>query len=307
MKELICHFNGQYLKESEVRIGLWDLGLWQGGAYEVARTFNHVPFLLEKHVDRLLRTLRSLYIDIGLSRKEIYDIGSEVVQRNEKNLSPNDDFLLIYRITRGAMPSYPAPPIRPTILVNCAYLSDQYQQQAKYYQEGVHLVVASIRQIPPQCLDPKIKHLNRLCNDLADLEVKRFDSQAFALMLDIYGFAAECPRASFFIVNKGRLLTSKPTNCLGGITRSVIIELAKDLGIEFIEADLSVYDLDNADEMFISGASSVIYPVVKFNGRALEKPVPGPLTKQLFSAFSKKVGCDVAQRAISYVQARGQR
>jgi len=143
-----------------------------------------------------------------------------------------------------------------------------------------------------------------MCNDLADLEAKRIDPQAFALMLDINGFAAECPRQGFFMVKEGKLLTSKPTNRLGSITQATIIELAKELKIEFAETDLSPYDLYNADEIFLAATSFVIYPVVKFDGRVLEKPVPGEITKQLFSAFGKKVGCDVSRRARSYVQAK---
>ncbi len=304
MEKLICYFNGQYMKESEVRIGLWDMGLWQGGLYEVARSYNHVLPLLAKHIDRLFHSLRPVYIDIDLSPEAVYNIGLEVFKRNEKNLAPEDDFLLIYRITRGIMPRFMASPAGPTILVNCAYLSNQYEQQVKYYQEGVHLVVVNIRQIPPQCLDPKIKHLNRMCNDLADFEAKRIDPQAEALMLDINGFAAECPRKNFFMVKEGRLLTSKPTNCLGGVTRATIIELAKELKMEFAEADLSPYDFYNADEIFLTGTSFAVYPVAKFNGRVLEKPIPGPVTRQLLSAFGKMVGIDIVQRAASYVQAK---
>ncbi|MFC1916124.1 aminotransferase class IV [Chloroflexota bacterium] len=304
MEELVCYFNGQYVKESEVKIGIWDMGLWQGGIYEVARTYKHVPLLLDKHIDRLFRSLRPVYIEIGLSPEEVYNISIEVIKHNEKNLVPDDDFVLIYRVTRGAMPSFPIPPSSPTIIINCAYLSNQYEQQVKHYQEGVHLVVVSTRQIPPQCLDPKIKHLNRMCNDLAALEAKRVDPEAEALMLDIDGFATECPRRSFFMVKDGRLLTSKPTNCLGSITRATIIELAKELKIEFAEVDLSPYDLYNADEIFLAATGFVIYPVAKFNGGMLKKPIPGEITKRLFSAFSKKVGFDIAQRAISYVQTK---
>ncbi len=304
MEELICYFNGQYIKESEVRIGIWDMGLWQGGIYEVARTYNHAPLLLQKHIDRLFCSLRSIYIDVGLSPEEVYNIGLEVIKRNEKNLAPEDDFLLIYRITRGVMPRFMAPPPSPTILVNCISMSPQYEKMVKYHQEGVHLVVATIRQIPAQCLDPEIKHMNRMCNDLADLEAKRVDPEAEALMLDINGFATECPRKGFFMVKEGRLLTSKAANRLGSITQGAIIELARELKIEFAEEDLSPYDLYNADEIFLAGTTFVIYPVAKFNGRVLKKPIPGEITKQLFSAFSKKVGCDVSQRARSYVQAK---
>lgn len=199
MEELVCYFNGQYMKESEVRIGIWDMGLWEGGLYDLARTYNHVPLFLKKHIDRLFNSLRPVYIDVGLSPEELYNIGLEIMRRNEKNFSPEDDYRLIYRVTRGAVPRLGVNPLSPTVIVNCDYLSDQYAQQSMYYQEGVHLIVTTIRQIPSQCLDPKIKHMNKLCNTLAELDAKRVDPKSEALMLDLNGFVAECPeRASLW-------------------------------------------------------------------------------------------------------------
>lgn len=302
MKELICYFNGQYMKESEAKIGLWDMIFVEGGVYDIARTYNHVPFFWKEHIDRLFSSCRAVNFDPGLTPKEVYDISLEVFKRNEKNLDPEDDFLLIHRITRGAAPRFSAPTPRPTVLINVAYLSPQYEQQAKWYKEGIHLVVANTRQIPSQCLDPKIKHLNRLPNALADIEAKMVDPEAFALMLDINGFAAECSRQNFFMVKNSKLLTSRTTNCLAGITRATILGLAKELNIESAETDLCVYDLYNADEIFISANSFSIYPVAKFNKRVMDKPIPGAITQQLLSAFSKKVGFDIVYRVVSHVQ-----
>jgi len=106
------------------------------------------------------------------------------------------------------------------------------------------------------------------------------------------------------MVRDGKLLTPKPTNILGGVTRATILTLARELGIESAETDLCVYDLYNADEIFVTGSSFVIYPVAKFNGRTLAKPVPGPITQQLFSAFSRLVGVDIVQRVVGYVQTK---
>lgn len=106
------------------------------------------------------------------------------------------------------------------------------------------------------------------------------------------------------MVKEGKLLTSKLTSCLGSITRSIIIELAKELNIEFAEKDLSPYDLYNANEIFVAATSFFIYPVYKFNGRMLEESIPGEITKRLYSAFSEKIGYDIVQRAINYVHAK---
>ena len=301
MEEFICYFNGQYMKESEVRVSLWDTVFTEGNIYDVGRTYNRIPLFWREHIDRWFRSLRSVYIDIGLSAEEVYNITLEVFKRNERKLAPEDEFIIIHRATRGVMPAFAMPPSSPSVLIYGTSLIPLYKRMAKYYQEGIHLIIANTRQIPPQCLDPKIKHTNRLCNTLAALEAKRVDPQAFALMLDINGLAAEGPLYSFFMVRGGKLLAPKTTNCLEGITRGAIIELAGELNIEFAEADLTVHDLNNADEMFITANSFILYPVVKFNNIELPKPIPSAITKQLISAFSKKIGVDFVQRVVDYV------
>jgi len=304
MDDRICYFNGDYIRESEVRLSLWDTGLIGGGAYEAARTYNHAPYQWKEHIDRLFYSLRSLHIDPGLTPAEVYDITLEVFKRNEKGLEPEDDCIIMYWVSRGAMPNFYARPTRPTVIVYCINLSPVYEIIAKNYQEGIHLVVANTRQMPLQCLDPRIKHTNRLCNNLADFEAKMVDPQAFALVLDIDGFVCEGPRQNVFMVKDRKLLTPKLTHCLGGITRATILELAKELKIECAEEDLTVYDMYNADEIFITATSFTIYPVVKFNERVLEKPFPGAVTKRLFSAFSKKVGVDIVGRVVNYTKAK---
>ena len=304
LPELIFYFNGKFVKESEAKFS-WLDELRRGVCvYDVARTYNHVPFFWKEHIDRLYRSLHYLRIDPGLTPQEMYDITLEVFKRNEKYLEPEDDFILIQRVSRGVSTHFFAPPTRPTVIVNCANLIPNYEQMAKRYKEGIHLVVANTRQIPPQCLDVKSKNTNRLCNKLADFEAKMVDPQAWALMLDIYGRVAEGVRYNCFMVRDGRLLTPRRDNVLGGVTRATLLRLAEELKIESAETDLYVYDLYNADEIFMTANSLTIAPVAKFNERVLSKPVPGPVTQQLLSAFSKLVGVDIAQRVINYVQTK---
>jgi len=183
MEELICYFNGEYIKESEVKISIVDGALRDGMVYDTPRTYNHVDFFWEKHIDRLLYSLRYTHIDPGLTGKEIYEITLEVFKRNEKYLEPEDDFFIMQRVSRGASTYFFTPPTRPTVLIHCIHLFPIYELQAKNYQEGIHLVVASTRQIPPQCLDVKAKTSNRMGNTLATFEAKRVDPEALALML----------------------------------------------------------------------------------------------------------------------------
>ena len=303
MEELTCYFNGSYIRGSEVKISLMDDGLWRGAIYDVGRSYNHVPIFWEQNIDRLYRSLRYVHIDPKLTPEEMLSISHEVFKRNERNLDPADDFIIMWWVSPGAPTYQYFDPTQATVLIICHHLSPRYKDFAKLYQEGSHLVVANARQLPPQCLDAKVKHTNRWCNRLAEFEAKMVDPEARALMLDINGMVAEGPTFSCFMVKDGRLFTPKLGNILAGITRGTILKLAKELGIESAEKDLYVYDLYNADEIFTTATGSVS-PVAKFNERVLPKPIPGPITQQLISAFNKLVGVDLVQRVVADVQAK---
>ncbi len=307
MEERLCYFNGEYIKESEAKVHISDYGLWEGAVYEVGRTYNRVPFKLKEHVDRFFYSIRCLpFIEFSPSAQEVTDITLEVLKRNEKYLEPGDDYRFIYKLTRGIQF---APSPGPTFYIHLVPLGSPFgvgnKQMAKWYREGAHLVVVNTRQIPPQCLDPKIKHTNRMCNRLAEYEARMVDPEAFALMLDVSGFATECPIDNFFIVKDGRLLTSRLVNCLPGVTRAAVLELARELKIECLETDLCVYDIYNADEIMLTGTSFAIIPVSKFNKRLLPSPIPGTITGQLQSEFSRKVDYDIVQRVLDYVKTKG--
>ena len=308
MEDFICYFNGEFIKESEVRFSINDRAFREGMVYDIGRTYNHVPVFWKEHVDRVFRSCQAVHIDPGMTPDELLKVTFEVFDRNKKHLTPEDDFNMRHLISRGAADHFFGPIAGgPSILIHCFSLLPVYPNQAKNYQEGIHLVVVNTRQIPPQCLDPKIKHINRLCNSMADFEAKMVDPKAWGLMLDIYGRVAEGPTFNCFIVKDGKLLTPKLHSALGGVTRDKLLMLAKQNGIEAEETDLYVYDFYNADEIMINANSFTIIPVSKFNEKILAKPVPGPVTQQLYSEFSKLVGVDIFQRPISYVKSKEKR
>jgi len=304
MDDLICYFNGEYIKESEVRFSLNDGAFRDGMIYDMGRTYNHVPFFVREHVDRLFRSCQAVHINLDITPEEMVNISYEVVECNQQYLKPDDDFNIHYLISRGARQHFFAQPDRPTILVHCFSLLPVYANQAKNYQEGVRLVVVNTRQIPPQCLDSKIKHINRLCNSMADFEAKMVDPKAWGLMLDIYGRVAEGPTYNCFMVRDGKILTPKLHNALGGVTRDKLMQAAKENGIETEETELYVYDFYYADEIFVTANSYTIMPVSTFNEKALPRPIPGSVPQQMYAAFSKLVGVDIYQRPINYVQAQ---
>lgn len=304
MQDSICYLNGDYLRESEAKVSVLDHALWRGNAvFDMGRSYNHVPLFWQEHIDRLYRSLGAVHLDPGLTREMMLDISFQVFDHNKKNLDPLDDFGIAQWVGGGTPNYLLGKPTKPNVLVVCYYISPQYEVMAKNYKNGIRLVVVNTRQIPPQCLDARIKHTSRWCNQLADLEAKMIDPEAWALMLDINGSVAEGPIFNCFIVRDGKLFTPKLGSVLAGVTRGTVLKLAEEIGIESVVADLSVYDFYNADEIFITHNSPTITPVSRFNDRELE-PIPGPITKQLYSTFSKLVGFDIVQRPSDYIQAR---
>ncbi|MEE8471841.1 MAG: aminotransferase class IV [Dehalococcoidia bacterium] len=298
MSERIAYFNGEYIRESEARISIYDRGFMNGdAAFDVARTFGHRPFKWEDHVARFFRSLHYLRVDLGLTPEQVLGIAQEVFKRNQQLLAPNDDYMVRWVGTPGE--DRFKTPLKPTVLVYCTPIP--FGGFARRYAEGIHLVVALHRALPAQCLDPKAKLYSRAHYALADVEAKSVDPNAYSLLLDVDGHVTEGSTSNLFMVKAGKLLSPTTNDILEGMSRATILDLAHGLGIETLETDLGVYDLYNADEVFISATSFVMLPVARLNTRPLGKPVPGPITRRLLSAWNELVGVDVAEQALSHV------
>ncbi|PZC48140.1 MAG: branched-chain amino acid aminotransferase [Chloroflexi bacterium] len=296
-----AYFNGQYIKECEATISIYDRGFLYGdAAYDVARTYAHKPFQYEDHIDRLYRSLRYLRIDPQMSPQEMLDISNEVTAQNMKLLSPSDDFRMVWRITRGDGVKAPTPdgtPHEPTVLIHNDPV--RWKSMAHNYVHGGHLLTSRIRVDDPQSIDVKAKLHSKLAHALADVEAQEKEPGAIALMLDQRGCVAEASRANIFVVDRGRLLTPKRRTILPGISRATVMQLAQNLGIEVVEDDLDVSDVYNTQEIFLTAASPFIEPISMIDGLEVPGPYPGPITKQIISAFSELAGVDFVQQAIA--------
>lgn len=300
VEEGIVYLNGEYVEANKAKISILDRGFIFGdAAYDIGRTFKHQAYRWEEHIDRLFRSLQYIQIDLKLTPEELYHITEEVLERNRKRLAPNDEFMVVWRISRGTGLFW-SEVTEPTVIIHCYKIP--FAALAKKYVDGANLIIASTRRVPPQCLDPKAKLQNKLNHIVAELEVRSIDPGAYVLMLDIEGRLSECSSQNFFIVRQGKLLTSKRDNILEGIARKDVMELAKELNIECIETDLYPFDLQNADEIFVTANSICMVPISKINCRPLGKPIPGPITKKLFSAWSEKLGVDIVGLALSHVK-----
>ncbi len=297
MTEPLVFLNGQMVPASQAHLAIFDAGIVLGATVtEMTRTFHRRPWRLDQHLDRLFRSLRYTRMDIGLSKEQLAGISRELVAHNATLLGEGDELGLIHFVTAGEYPTYAgmagrAARTTPTV---CAHTFPMpFELWAKKMQTGSHLVTPSIRHVPPQCYDPKMKYRSRMHYYLADQEARLVDPEASALLLDLAGNVTETSGANFLIVEGGTLVSPTTVNTLPGISRAMVIELAGKLGIPFVERDLQVFNVINADEAFTASTPYCLMPVTKINGVSIADGRPGPMVRRLLAAWNEEVGLDI--------------
>lgn len=297
MSEGIAFVNGEYLAPSMARMSIFDRAFSAGdGIYDVARTFGHKPSKLRAHCERFCRSAAYTRIPLPYNPSEMEEIALEVLKKNLPLVGPHDDRILWMIATRGieTPTRNPLDTTKPTVI---AYtLPINAHRFAKFYRTGAHLITASTRRTPPECLDPRAKITNKMNHLQAELEAKAVDREAIALMLGTDGLVAEATWANVFFVKGGQVFTPRPKNILLGVMRENVIELAPKANIEVVEGDFYNADITLADEIFITTTSCSILPIGKFNGRPLSE-VPGPVTVRLMNAWSREIGLDFVAQA----------
>ncbi len=291
---------GKLVPEDEAKISIFDSAVLLGDTVtESTRTFAHVPFKLERHIDRLYKSLKVTRIDPGCDAAEMLRITQETLTANLPAYQDHEDCWLVHNISRGLMMPGPDPTVQQTPATVMIYtLPMDLRGWAKFYVEGCHAVTSMSRIIPSQSLDARVKNRSRMAYTLAETEVKLVDPEAQGIILDIHGHVAENKGGNVFLVAEGVLKTPRTTNCLAGVSRETVLELAETLGVPAVEADLLPYDLYTADEVFFTSTPYCIMPATRFNGLPVGDGRVGAITKRLLGAWSERVGVDIVQQAL---------
>jgi branched-subunit amino acid aminotransferase/4-amino-4-deoxychorismate lyase len=309
LSEPLVFLNGRFVPASQAHLAVFDAGIVLGATVtEMTRTFRQKPWRLEDHLDRLFRSLRYTRMDIGCSKEDLMRITRELVESNMRLADPEDELGIIQFVTAGEYPTYAGTAGRParttpTVCVHTFPLP--FEMWAEKLANGAHLVTPSIRHVPPQCYDPKMKYRSRMHFYLADLEAREVDRDASALLLDLEGNVTETSGANFLMVGNGTIISPTTRNTLPGISRAMVIELAAKLGIAFCERDLQVYDVVNAAEAFTTSTPYCLLPVTRVNGIPVGDGRPGPIFHRLLGAWSAAVGVDIERQIREGAKRRG--
>ncbi len=297
------YLSGQLVPEEEAHISIFDSAVALGDSVtESTRTFQHEPFKLTAHIERLYKSLKVTRIDPGSSPSELERLTLDVLDANKALMAEHEDCWIVHNISRGLSVHGPDPSQRSGATVMIYTVAMDLRGWAKFYVEGCHAVTAMSRIIPSQSLDARIKNRSRMAYTLAEMEVKLVDPEAQGVILDVDGNVAENKGGNIFIVQDGTLKTPATTNCLAGISRATVLELAAELGVPTLETTLKPYDLYTADELFFTSTPYCIMPATKFNGLPVGEGQVGPVTKQLLSTWSERVGVDIVRQALAQLE-----
>ena len=297
MTEPTVFLNGQMVPASDAHVNIYDLGVVLGATVtEMVRTFRQQLYRLDDHLARLARSLRYVRFDIGMSMEELGRAAEEVTRRNAKLIGPEEELGLVIFVTAGENRIYAGSAggnVRqePTVCMHTFPMP--FHLWAGKMRDGAHVVTPSIRHVPPQCFDPKMKYRSRMHYYLAEQEAHLVDADAMPLLLDLQGNVTETSGSNFLIVEGGTLVSPTLTNILPGISRQAVIELAGELGIPFVERDFQVFNVINADEALSVTTPYCVMPVTRINGLPIGDGKPGPVFRRLIDAWSEKVGLDI--------------
>jgi branched-chain amino acid aminotransferase len=279
-KSLTIYIDGEFFPEAEAKVSVFDHGLLYGdGIFEGIRFYNGRVFKLEEHLERLWDSAHSICLDIPMSRNEMTEALLETIRRNDLR----DGYIRLL-VTRGVgnLGLNPAQCKRASVIIIAATVT-LYPEKA--YRNGLTVVTCATRRTSPSALNPAVKSLNYLNNVMARIEANLAGADE-ALMLNDQGNVAECTADNVFIIKRGEIFTPPiHAGALRGVTRSVVFDIAAELGLKISEPDITRHDVFIADECFLTGTAAEIIPVVKADGRVIGNGKPGPISTRMIARF----------------------
>jgi len=272
--------NGEITPAEEARVSVLDNGFTFGDAvYETLRTYAGRPFHLDRHLERLRRSAQRLAIPMpagdGALTRELDALLARAA-------NPESYIRIIVTRGRGDISYHFERVLGPTVVMVVKPLASV---PSEHYTDGVAVILSSVRRNHPRALDPGIKSCNLINNILAVQEAQA--KGAFEpIMLNETGEIAESASANVFLVKDGTLLTPPlDAGILSGVTRLVVLELARGLALPLREEPVAVKDLLAADEVFITSTLKEVLPVATIDGRPVGSGRPGPVTLRLLEAI----------------------
>lgn len=282
-EELLVYIDGKYYPKSEAKISVYDHGLLYGdGVFEGIRAYHGIVFQLKRHIDRLYKSAHPIMLEIPMTKEKLTEAVLETLKKN--NLT-NAYIRLVVTRGLGDLGLDPRKCPKPTVII----ITEPMLQlnSPEEVERGITTIIAWVKRNPVDTATHEMKSLNYLNSILGKIEAN-ISGVNEAICLDKTGHVCEGVGENIFIVQDGKISTPPiSSGALNGITRTVAITLAKKLGYEVIERNITPNELFTADEVFFTGTAAEIAPIREINKRVIGNGNPGPVTKQIKLEFEK--------------------
>ncbi len=275
--------DGELVDWGEAKIHILTHSLHYGsGVFEGIRCYKTVKgpavFRHKEHMRRLFDSAKFYFMDIPYSVEELCDATKKLIRANDLEecyIRP-----LVYR-GYGEMG---LNPLRTPVNVSIAVWPWGTYLGEEGLKKGIRVKISSWQRISPNILSPAAKNTGQYSNSiLAKVESLKCGYDE-AILLDYRGFVSEGPGENVFVVKRGVIYTPPPhASILPGITRDSVITMARDMGYEVVERDLTRADLYGADEIFFTGTAAELTPIREVDGYGIGKP--GKITRRLQKKF----------------------
>jgi len=278
------YVNGTIKAAHEATVPVYDHGFLYGeGVYETLRTYRRVPFLYERHVQRLRRSAKHLELDVPFTDPQL----EAWIADTAAAAGDMDEAYIRVLLTRGVgeLNYDPKSTPKPSLII---IVKPFEEPPARVFSEGIRISLVPILRNHPGSVNPLIKSNNLLNNALAMQEAYRRGGDE-GLMCNYRGELSECSQSNFFMVRGGVALTPRSqAGLLEGITRAFLFEVGRDAGIEVRDETLVPDDLQTAEEAFITSTTRELSPVTRIDDRTVGNGKPGPVTMKLLEGYRRK-------------------
>lgn len=277
----VAYVNGRYVPHSRACVHIEDRGYqFSDGVYEVCEVRGGHLVDERRHLERLVRSLKELRMDMPMALAPMRVVLRETVARNRVS-----DGIVYLQVTRGVARrdhAFPPPGTRPSFVVTARSIDRARQETAA--EDGVAVVT-----VPDNRWERvDIKTVSLLPNVMAR-QAAREQGAREAWFVDSKGMVTEGSSSNAWIVTNDGLVVTRPAErgILKGITRTVVLEIAAAQGLRVEERGFSVDEAKTAKEAFMTAASQIVMPVIAIDGSRIGNGAPGPVARELRARFHK--------------------
>ena len=292
---ILIDVNGALFPRHEAKVSVFDSGfvlgdgVWEGLRVHQGPDGKGVIAFLDRHLQRLYDGAKTLDFHMEIDKAALKERLYACLDAN----GAHDGVHIRLMVSRGVKAT-PYQDPRATVTPPTIVIIPEFKNPvAETAAQGARLFTVHVRRGYPDVQDQKLNSHSKLNCIMACIQAAKAGADE-ALMLDPHGFVATCNSTHFFIVRNGELWTSSGDFCLGGITRGLVLEIARAAGIETREKNFSLHDVYGAEEAFITGTFAGVSPVTEVDGRVLSVG-RGPMVEGLQQLYKARIAEETAK------------